>query len=158
MADIQYIKGDATNPIGDGNKIIIHCCNDCGKWGAGFVLALSKRWKDPEVQYRKWSRGYIFNPPYLLGEVQFVNVETDTVVANMIGQHGVGSVNGSAPIRYPAIAKCLEKVAEVVKKYNCSIHAPRFGAGLAGGDWKIIEALIVKILCDRGIQVTIYDL
>ena len=158
MIGIKYVKGDATNPIGNGNKIIIHCCNDCGKWGAGFVLALSKRWKEPEVQYRKWGNGYISRPPYLLGEVQFVNVEDDVVVANMIGQHGVGSVNGSVPIRYPAIAKCLGKVAEVAQRHGASIHAPRFGAGLAGGDWETIEALIVKILCDKDIQVTIYDL
>jgi hypothetical protein len=40
---IQYIAGDATAPIGDGNKIIAHVCNDIGAWGAGFVLAISKR-------------------------------------------------------------------------------------------------------------------
>lgn len=45
MKTIQYLKGDATNPQVEGNKIITHICNDIGGWGKGFVLAISKRWK-----------------------------------------------------------------------------------------------------------------
>ena len=52
MMNIQYVKGDATTPQGDGHKIIVHVCNDLGKWGKGFVLAISKRWKEPEATYR----------------------------------------------------------------------------------------------------------
>jgi len=33
--DIKYIKGDATNPAGEGNKLIVHICNDIGGWGKG---------------------------------------------------------------------------------------------------------------------------
>jgi O-acetyl-ADP-ribose deacetylase (regulator of RNase III) len=51
---ISYIKGDATNPAGQGNKIIVHICNDIGGWGKGFVMAISKRWKEPERKYREW--------------------------------------------------------------------------------------------------------
>jgi hypothetical protein len=49
---LKYVIGDATSPQGTGNKIIVHICNDIGGWGLGFVLALSKRWKAPEIQYR----------------------------------------------------------------------------------------------------------
>ena len=52
--DINYLNGDATNPTGNGNKIIVHICNDIGGWGKGFVMAISKRWKQPEHQYREW--------------------------------------------------------------------------------------------------------
>ena len=51
--EIKYIKGDATRPIGDGSKLILHICNDVGAWGSGFVVALSKRWKEPEQKYRE---------------------------------------------------------------------------------------------------------
>ncbi len=44
MIQINYVKGDATAPIGIGNKIIVHICNDIGRWGKGFVMALSKKW------------------------------------------------------------------------------------------------------------------
>jgi len=45
---IVYLKGDATQPQAKGVKIIVHCCNDLGGWGKGFVLALRKRWPEPE--------------------------------------------------------------------------------------------------------------
>src|SRR5205823_6841477 len=54
MAGITYLKGDATCPQAKGVKIICHVCNDIGGWGKGFVLALSKRWSEPEAAYRKW--------------------------------------------------------------------------------------------------------
>ncbi|WP_306766628.1 hypothetical protein [Tenacibaculum sp. M341] len=56
MKEIKYIKGDATSPQAKGVKIIAHICNDLGGWGKGFVLAVSKRWKEPEISYRKWHR------------------------------------------------------------------------------------------------------
>ncbi len=57
MTAIEYVSGDATRPVGDGCKVIVHICNDRGGWGKGFVLALSKRWKQPEAAYRNWYSG-----------------------------------------------------------------------------------------------------
>lgn len=158
MKPITYLKGDATSPLIEGHKIIIHCCNDLGGWGRGFVLALSKKWKEPEAEYKKWSNGKLNYKPFQLGQVQFVKVEKDIVVANMIGQHGLGVHNGIPPIRYDAIDECLKKVAEIALKYKASICAPRFGAGLAKGDWNRIEQLIIENLCEKDIDVYIYDL
>ena len=42
MTEINYLKGDATQPHSQGTKIIVHVCNDLGGWGKGFVLAISK--------------------------------------------------------------------------------------------------------------------
>ncbi len=64
--DIQYVKGDATNPAGPGSKIIVHICNDVGGWGKGFVVALSNRWPEPEKQYREWFKS---KENFALGEV-----------------------------------------------------------------------------------------
>lgn len=153
MTTIKYVDGDATSPIGSGNKIVCHVCNSIGGWGRGFVLSLSKKWKEPELEYRKWFK----DSEPKLGQVQFVRVESDIAVANMIGQEGVGFKDGKPPIRYEAIKECLGAVARIAKKNNASIHAPRFGAGLAGGKWEIIEELINDNLCKNGIEVTIYD-
>lgn len=155
MKDIIYKKGDATQPIGDGNKLLIHCCNDEGKWGKGFVVALSRRWKEPERQYRQWARS---KKGFKLGRIQFVKVEDDIVVCNMVGQHKTRTVGKVPPIRYGAIAKCLEKIMIAAKKNNASVHACRFGAGLAGGKWGKIEELIIEHLSSHDIQVTVYDL
>jgi hypothetical protein len=35
---------------------------------------------------------------------------------------------------------------------------PRMGAGLAGGDWEVIELLIQETLCASDVAVYVYDL
>jgi O-acetyl-ADP-ribose deacetylase (regulator of RNase III) len=151
---IQYLKGDATQPQGAGHKIITHICNDIGGWGKGFVLALSKRWKTPEQQYRQW---YESGQNFQLGEVQFVKVEPDLVVANIIGQHKVSLVNGVPPIRYEAVRAGLQKVAAYALDHAASVHMPRMGAGLAGGKWEEIEKIVEEELSQKGIPVSVYD-
>lgn len=153
--EINYIKGDATQPIGEGNKIIIHVCNDIGGWGRGFVLALSSKWKQPEESYRLWAKS---KDNFKLGEIQTVQVESDTWVGNMIGQRDTKfAENGTPPVRYDAINKCLQKIGEFALENNSSVHLPRIGCGLAGGQWTEVEPLLIKNLIDRNISVTVYD-
>lgn len=152
---IQYIKGDATDPAVPGNKIIVHVCNDMGGWGKGFVVAISKKWKEPENQYREWFKN---SDGFQLGAVQFVQVAADLWVANLIGQHKIYKDNdGNPPIRYEAIAEGLSKVAEKAVDLNASVHMPRIGCGLAGGKWEQIEPLINNTLTNSGIKTTVYD-
>jgi O-acetyl-ADP-ribose deacetylase (regulator of RNase III) len=154
---INYTKGDATKPKGQDPRIIVHVCNDIGGWGRGFVLALSKRWKGPEQEYREWSKGR-GQIPFALGQVQFVSVDEELWVANLIGQRGTGKKAGLAPVRYDAIREGLSKVAEFAKQHSASVHMPRIGTGLAGGDWEKIQTLVEQELVSPGVAVTVYDL
>jgi O-acetyl-ADP-ribose deacetylase (regulator of RNase III) len=155
MQNIKYIKGDATTPQADGNKIIVHVCNDIGGWGKGFVMAISAKWKEPEQQYRQW---YQSQQEFTLGEVQFIQVEDDIWIANLIGQRKINKdENGNPPIRYEAVAEGLEKIAVFAKENNASIHMPRIGCGLAGGKWEMIEPIILTTLSEKDISVTVYD-
>jgi len=147
---IRYVIGDATAPVGDGPKIIAHVCNDAGGWGAGFVLALSRRDRNPERVYR--------DSGHRLDTVSFANYgdpESRTIVANMVAQHGFGE-DGEPPIRYPVLRECLREVALAAIGKGASIHMPRIGCGLAGGRWEEVSG-IVEEAC-RGVLVTVYDL
>ena len=156
MMEITYIKGDATSPQGKGVKIICHVCNDIGGWGKGFVLAISKRWKEPEAEYRKWhSAGN--DGGFAVGTVQFVQVEPYIWVANMVGQRGIKRGNSGPPIRYEAVAQCLEKVGTKAPELGASVHMPRIGCGLAGGEWSEVEPLILRYLVNVGVPVHVYD-
>lgn len=160
---LRYVKGDATIPRGGAHRILMHVCNDIGGWGRGFVVALAKRYPKTEQQYRVWFRSQTDGrTPFKLGEIQMVELQSDLAVANMIAQHDIKAETDKdgkviPPIRYDAFKSCLEKVAKEAKDRNSSVHAPRLGAGLAGGDWAEIEKIINETLIDRGINVTIYD-
>jgi O-acetyl-ADP-ribose deacetylase (regulator of RNase III) len=139
-----------------GVKIVAHVCNDLGGWGKGFVLALSRRWPEPEAAYRAWHRDRASND-FALGAVQLVQVERYVHVANMIGQRGTRTGSKGVPVRYEAIDRALARLADHAADLDASVHLPRIGCGLAGGKWSRIEPLITRRLVERGTAVTVYD-
>jgi O-acetyl-ADP-ribose deacetylase (regulator of RNase III) len=155
--DINYIKGDATQPFGEGPKILMHVCNDIGGWGRGFVLAISKRWPEPEQCYREWHRGEE-KDTFALGAVQFFQVSEGLWVANVIGQRDIRPIDGVAPIRYEALRAGLQKVAAQAHRLGASVHMPRIGCGLAGGTWDKVASIVQEELATKNIPVTVYDL
>jgi O-acetyl-ADP-ribose deacetylase (regulator of RNase III) len=161
---LVHVTGDATKLQGQGPKILTHCVNDQGRFGAGFVVALGKKWPLVKEAYLAWYRHSEEMPGIAtgimgLGEAQLVQVEEDLWVASIVGQHGVGMGSGGrAPIRYDALNKGLVAVCRWAQDFKASVHAPRLGSGLAGGHWGNIEKMLKTEIADKGIDVTIYDL
>lgn len=156
MAGIVYCNGDATTPAGHGPRIICHVCNDIGRWGKGFVVAISKRWPQPEAEFRAWyAQGEAGG--FRLGAIQLVDVEPTLMVANMIGQRGIKPAGGVPPIRYDALGECLASLATRAAELRASVHMPRIGCGLAGGSWDEVEAIITATLVAAAVPVQVYD-
>ncbi|SEL84321.1 O-acetyl-ADP-ribose deacetylase (regulator of RNase III), contains Macro domain [Aquimarina amphilecti] len=156
MKQITYIKGDATVPQAKGTKLIVHICNNIGGWGKGFVVAISKRWPEPEKAYREWHRNRAKND-FELGSIQVIQVSNDKYVGNIVAQQGIKTGSKGVPIRYEAVKTCLEKISIEAKKLNASIHMPRIGCGLAGGKWTEIEPLVEQTLLEKDLDVYVYD-
>lgn len=152
MTRIIYKIGDATSPQAEGMKVIAHVCNNENKWGSGFVIALSKKWQKPEEYYR-------YEQPRVLGNVGYVSVEEDIVIANMIAQDGINPKlkkgKENPPIKYDALVDCLLQLNRFCEKNNATLHMPRIGSDRAGGNWIAIEALIQEFI---HIPVYVYDL
>ena len=160
---IRIVTGDATKPISNGPVIIAHGCNDIGKWGKGFVVPLAEVYPEAKEQYLRWHKEDSWVDKTMVpGAVQFVYpTGTDVCIANMITQVGVKSQvlddRLVRPIRYDAVQQCLEKVRVEAKKLKASVHMPKIGAGLAGGEWDVIYRIIEKVLMDVETTIYIYD-
>ena len=185
-ARLHYVRGDATTVShGVGSKVIAHVCNDLGRWGKGFVMAVSEKWPDVAKQYRQWHKSGV-EGGFELGAVQVVpltphmcssgkaraalaNATGGLAVANLIGQHGIKTGSGGPPVRYDAIGEGLLTVGaralELCSQSGAagargapSVHMPRIGAGLAGGEWVRIEPLILRMLAaSPGLEAFVYD-
>jgi len=163
---IRYVIGDATQFEGSGQRFICHVVNDVGAWGAGFTGALSKRWPEPEQVYReRFAMGTV-----RLGYIQFVSVTREICVVNMVAQQGIGRrppMTGARayhrtypPIRYDALEVCLTSVRTLAMASHASVHMPRIGCGLGGGQWDVVEPLVRNMAAgsEPSIAVTVYDL
>lgn len=170
---ITYIKGDATYPeriTPDKYNLIVHIVNNVGGWGAGFVLALSRRWTTPEYHYRaNWKMRQ-------LGDIDIIQVDKNISVVNLFGQHGIRPTKTDLldpssllkpsrqtssqivqPVRYEAIRIGLRRLRQRLFLYkNATVHMPKIGCGLAGGDWSIVSRIIDEELND--VEVYVYEL
>jgi O-acetyl-ADP-ribose deacetylase (regulator of RNase III) len=161
MNEIAYVTGDASRPQGAGPKIIAHIVNDAGGWGRGFVVALSRRSLMPETAYRAWYRDPShYSGPFQLGAVQLTGyTQPDVLVANMIAQRGIRHDPSAPPaVDYEALGTCLDRLYEKAVQWGASVHMPRIGCGLGGGDWTAVETEIKATLLLHGVSVTVYDL
>jgi hypothetical protein len=157
----------------DQTVYLPHVCNDVGAWGAGFVVPLARAFPKTRERYIAWHQG---QPPpdctypgaesvkFGLGATQIMEVQQQgegprIIVCNMIAQYGVAVMGLTRPIRYNHLVKCMESVADhAIMQRKPTIHCPMFGAALAGGDWNVIEPLIMDCWHRKALEVTVYYL
>lgn len=159
---INYVVGDATVPQGDSDsKIIAHVCNDRGVWGAGFVMALSRKWPGPETIYRALANLKKGSIP--MGEVQYCCVDRDPynqiTVANMVAQRMTPVHYSGRLVDYGTLKACLVEVMRHANDLSASLHMPRIGADLGKGDWNVIEKLILEAQAEYpDVDIYVYSL
>jgi hypothetical protein len=166
---IRYIKGDATLPQGEGDKIILHIVNNRNGWGKGFVNSIDRNLRDSILimdRYKSMPE-YLFRIGHKtnkLGDVQFCPMETldgtNLWVANMMAQDGYRSFSNPKPLSYVHLGRCLDQVRGFIEEMKLlgvalNVHCPKIGAGLGGGEWKLIaNRLNVHLQQD----ITVYEL
>lgn len=144
------------------NIIIPHVCNNINAFGAGFAAAINNRYPIVKDNY------HMLGKSQKLGNVQYVSVYKEKtyghelIIANMIAQNGIKNFTNKRPLNYLALCYCMNNIASYIKqntdkdtnaKYE--IHCPKFGSGLAGGNWEFIKDLISDTW--NNINVTVYS-
>jgi O-acetyl-ADP-ribose deacetylase (regulator of RNase III) len=125
------------------NGHIVHGCNAQGVMGSGVALAVKNKYPLAFKDYRQHydGRGLV------LGQAYPVAVSTDLVIWNAVTQNLYGT--GIRQVSYDAIATCFEQVNAdllVSTAGTKEVHIPFIGAGLGGGSWPIISAIIEETM------------
>lgn len=153
---IKTVYGDATEPRGDGVKIIGQVVNSYGALGAGFGKAMKKKYPITQKVLKNWKDS---KDNFELGKSKLTELDENLFVFQMIAQKGLfPTANSPLPLKYNALRTCLSELADVGIRLNASIHLPLIGAGQARGSWEIIEGIIYDELILKNIPVTIYIL
>ncbi len=152
--ELMTVHGDATEPRGDGRRLVVHLVNDkTPNWGGAFARALRDRWPEAQEAFREWVRE---DPRRLsLGKVHVGEAQEGLFVATMVAQHGYGR-SAMPRVRYAALKDCLVAAGAFAGEHRASVHMPRIGAGQAGGRWPLIRELVEEALTRHDIPVTVY--
>ncbi|MBZ5670041.1 MAG: ImmA/IrrE family metallo-endopeptidase [Acidobacteriia bacterium] len=156
IAEITYLRGDASRPRGSGPRILAQIVNDSAfTWGGGFSLTVREKWPVAQKAFRAWAERERRN--LRLGTVHVGVVDENLAVVSMIAQHGYGP-SPKPRIRYMALKACLERLGSVAAERGATVHMPKIGSGQAGGSWNIVREFVDGAVCARGVKVFVYEL
>lgn len=134
---ITYVSGDLLNAT---HKVILHGCNAMGVMGSGVARQIRNKWPNVYEVYALKHKTFGLN----LGDIIPVATLDGRIVVNCITQKNYGR-DGIQYADYDAIGTCMKKINDRVKEWEVSeIAMPRIGAGLGGGDWSVIEYIIIR--------------
>lgn len=155
VSTMSYVFGDATQPRGEGKRVIVQVVNDkTPNWGgAGFASAIRREFPSVQEAFKQWAT----EPRALrLGGVHQYEAAPGIFVMSIVAQRGYGP-SPSPRLRYQALQSGLRVAADFASRAGANVHMPRIGTGHAGGDWSLIEELIREEFGKRQVSVTVYD-
>jgi len=147
---MKTIKGDLIQLALEGRfDVIVHGCNCMHTMGAGIARRIKEVFPEAYRADRKTQRG-----SNKLGTCSYAIAKVDAdktcYIINAYTQVGYGA---GRQVSYDAIDDCFTWIKN---NFPCKrIGIPRIGAGLAGGNWDAIKAIIKD--CMRGEDVTIVE-
>jgi hypothetical protein len=159
----DYKVGNVLDHVpSNSNKLLIpHIVNDefHGTLGAGIAMALAKKWPTVKSDYHNWAENPTRKNPFKLGRNQYVIVEPNIIVVNMVAQSDCGGYKGFAPIRYQSLEECLMRIEHIIsKKSDIEVATGLIGSGLAGGSWFKITEIVDRVFKNIDIEWTWYCL
>ena len=145
---IEYRKG---NLFETGILHVAHGCNAQGVMGSGVARIV----RDDYFEAYKFYAEQYDEHGLKLGDVQFVPAN-GKVIVNAVTQNLYGK-DGNRFVNYEAVAECMRTINSVlVQSGETHVAMPQIGAGLGGGSWAVISAIIESEMQD--IQPVVYVL
>jgi O-acetyl-ADP-ribose deacetylase (regulator of RNase III) len=153
---IIYRKGDVIQAFLNGEvDVLIHQCNAQGVMGSGIAKQVKERIRMAYEGYRSQyeENGNKLYLSDVVGVVGFVrpNQRKHGTVLNVVGQDKYAD-RAICNTNYAALGKGLIACCEWIEDDDV-IAMPKIGAGLGGGDWHVIEAIINSVFPDRDVFV-----
>jgi O-acetyl-ADP-ribose deacetylase (regulator of RNase III) len=145
---IRYITGDLVKDA-EQFDVIAHCANCYCTMGAGIAPQIKAKFPEAYAADCATKKGDLNK----LGTISYTET-TKPIVVNLYGQFDyTGRRSGNMDLNYDAIRSAIKLMKE--KFSGKTFGMPKIGAGLAGGDWSIIEKIIEEEM--RGEYVTIVN-
>ncbi len=149
---IVYRKGDLLKAP---ERVICHGCNAKGIMGAGIALAIRKTYPAAFNRYRET---FLAQGRHLdIGQCIFVHCPDERVIINAVTQADYGRDPKTVYVSYEAVRSVIAQIDTWAMAHAVDMVAfPKIGAGLANGDWSIIETIIETEA--RHFQPVVYEL
>lgn len=144
---MKTISGDLIHLAKNGEfDLIVHGCNCFCTMGAGIAKGIKATFPSAYEADLVTARG----DRAKLGTCSFADVERHGVRLIVVNAYTQFDYRGQGPkVDYEAVRSCFRRIKE--KHSGKRIGLPKIGAGLAGGDWDRIAAIIDEELAGENV-------
>ena len=150
---LVYKIGNVLDALDNGDvDIVAHGVNCMGGFGSGIAGEIAIRYPIVRTHY---IQQYFGQMGWQLSQIQFIHIDEDPhgkIIANCATQYAYGK-SSFCHADYKAISSVMQKLYLKCASEKRVLGIPLIGAGLAGGDWKIIERIISEIFTNYDINV-----
>jgi len=139
MSNIKQVQGDLLDYFERGEcEVIAHCCNCQGVMGSGIALTIKNKYIEAYDAYKAYQSQH----GLVLGTISKAYLTASKLIINLHAQRMYGS--GSRFVDYEAMYKSLLLTRDTMTRLGFkTIGVPyKMGCDRAGGDWRIIEAML----------------
>jgi len=138
-------KGDLIKLALEGKfDVIIHGCNCFCTMGAGIAKQIKKEFPEAYEADLNTANGEINK----LGTISSATIHKNGTILIVVNGYTQYNWRGSGVlVDYDAIRSVFKHVKSIYS--GMRIGYPRIGAGLAGGDWKLISKIITEELAEE---------
>ena len=155
--DLFQMAEDRVKSGNSGATVFIpHVCNNIDLFGSGFAEQVATKYPSVKEDYHLLGKNFLkanFVYSQIIKVYEDKKYKHKMYIVNMIAQNGTRNNNNPRPLNYLALAKCMVGLSQSIqnnsefadKEEKVEIHAPKFGSGLAGGNWNFISDLIEDI-------------
>lgn len=147
---MKYVRGNLITLAREGEfDIIIHGCNCFHKFGKGIARSIQTAFPkayEADLETRKGDQSK-------LGSYSSAHYPC-VVIINAYTQYRYGS--NEVQIDYPAVERVFQSLSQIIDT-DRRIGIPQIGAGLAGGDWPMIESIINRFMDGYNLTCVVYD-
>lgn len=151
----RYVIGNLITMALKGEfDVIIHGCNCQQVMGGGIARTIADLF--PEAF--EADKNFNLSPEERLGNFSSVVIERGKNrfrIVNAYTQFNFSTSNKE--VSYDAVDEVFEKIYNMIRDQNLRIGYPAIGAGLGGGDWNAIKAIIDSRLKDEDHTYVKYD-
>lgn len=142
---IKEIRGDLLDMLENGTiNILCHQANCNSTFGAGIAHQIAQRFPKAYEEDKNFvTKGRIATPSERLGNFSacFLSQNPLKAIFNLYGQYSASSKIRAT--NYEAIYSAMEKVSILLKNEKHTLGFPKFmSSAIAGGDWRIVRAMI----------------
>lgn len=147
---IVYRTGDLLEAFEKGDvNIMVHGVNTKGKMNSGIAKQIRAKYPSVFKSYKESLERSEILCKDPLGSINRVGID-NKIILNMFTQPDYG-YDGDRYVDYEAIYNGFKTLINHYGHPSNKIGIPKIGAGLAGGDWDIIEIIINGIFTENDI-------